>query len=704
MYKKLSIVSFAVLLVAGALFGNNILTNNVQADDESEHDLTVMATTEIHAHLMPYDYYRDMPDESIGLVKTYSLVKDIRENYGNTMLFDTGDIFQGAILGEFVATIEPLEENETNPIIAAMNLMDYDAVNIGNHEFDFGLDFMHRSFQDAEFPIINANVYAVDEDGNATENYFDPYVILEQEVDDKTVNVGVLGLTPPGIMTWHADKLPGEVTTKPVIDTIEKFLPQMKEDGADLIFINIHGGKRLEDGADAEINDEGEHSLYFFAEQFQDEIDAILFGHEQSVFPGDSKYDGVDGIDNENGLIHGIPSVMAGFAGDHLGVVDLKLSHSNGNWEVIEGSARNIPVEEDTEAAPELVEVVQDRHDQTIEYVRSSIGVTEVPINHFFSRVMDTTATDLINRAQIWKAEELLEHTEYNELPIIASAAPFRAGRTTPNEYTDISEGAVSVNDIADLYMYPNIFYVVKLDGEQIIDVLEHSALNFNQIDPESSEEQELVSGIEPFNFDVIKGIEYEIDVTQPEGSRIVNATFEGEPLSSDMEFALVTNNYRANGGGDFPHLDGSNTILRTDDTNREALIEYVTQIGTITDSEPNWAIKPVETAGPVIFKSSPSGAEYIGTHDLTTVTYVEERDGWGVYSYNFENILAAGEEEATEAEEAEESTEEEISSETDVAEDEDESNSALPIVLFLIAAVAVVGFIVMNKKKSAAK
>jgi 2',3'-cyclic-nucleotide 2'-phosphodiesterase len=612
------------------------------------HHLALLATTEVHAHLMPWDYYADERDEVIGLAKTHTLIEEAREQFDNTLLFDTGDILQGAFIGEFVAEIEPLEVGEVHPAVAAMNLMDYDALTLGNHEFDFGLDFLDQVLADAEFPAISANVYRVDDAGEMTEPYVDPYVVVETEVDGLPLRVGVLGITPPGIMQWHRDSLLGLVDTIPAIDAIERWLPVMQEEDLDLTLLSVHAGKRLELGPDAVINPQGENWLWFAAEQFQDELDAIVFGHEQSVFPGDAKYDGVEGLDNERGLIHGVPAVMAGAFGNHLGIVHLHLSHDDGAWSVVDGWAENVPVTEETEESPEVVEAVREHHQATIDYVRSPVGETEVPIAHFFSRVMDTTALELINRAQTWAGEDLLEGTEWEDLPVLSAAAPFRAGRVGPEEFTYIPPGEVTVRQIADLYIYPNRLYIVALNGEQVIDWLEHSAENFNQIDPDDSAEQNLLAGIEPFNYDVIDGIEYQIDVTRPVGERIVNATFEGEPLTADMEFAVVTNDYRATGGGNFPHLDGTNTIIETDEANRAALVRYVTETSPVTEpADRNWSVLPVEVDGTVTFQSSPLAEQFIDDYDVAGVTYLEERDGWGVFEYGFsdftDQVEAAG-------------------------------------------------------------
>ena len=604
------------------------------------HDLTLLATTEVHAHLRAWDYYNDERDETLGLAKTYTLIEQARAEHDNTLLFDTGDILQGAFIGEYVALIDPLEEDEVHPAIAAMNLMDYDAATLGNHEFDFGLDFLDQVFGDAMFPAVSANVFHVDETGEITdEPLVEPYVVIDTEVDGQPLSVGVIGITPPGIMTWHSDSLEGLVDTIPATEALERYLPELEDEGVDLTVLSAHAGKRLELGPEAEINPEGENWLWFAAEQFQDELDAITFGHEQSVFPGDSKYDDVEGLDNERGLIHGVPAVMAGAFGNHLGKVHLELSHVGGEWSVVDGWAENLPVTADTAEHPAIVDAVDEHHQATVEYVRSPVGVTEVPISHYFSRVMDSKGLELINEAQIWWGEDRLAGTQYEDLPVLAAAAPFRAGRVGPQEFTHIPVGEVSVRDLADLYIYPNQIRIVQLDGQQVIDWLEKSAENFNQIDPEATQDQDLVDGIEPFDFDVIDGIDYQIDVTQPLGERVVDATFEGQPLTSDMEFAVVTNDYRAGGGGGFPHLDGTHTIVSSDETNRAVLVRYVTENSPITEpADHNWSILPVDVAGTVYFLSHPDAVDHIGDEGVSGVEFLEvDEEGWGVYEYLFE-------------------------------------------------------------------
>ncbi|MFP4634352.1 MAG: bifunctional 2',3'-cyclic-nucleotide 2'-phosphodiesterase/3'-nucleotidase [Nitriliruptoraceae bacterium] len=605
------------------------------------HDLALLATTDIHAHLRAWDYYNDTSADSLGLSKTFTLVEEARAEHDNTLLLDAGDNIQGAFIGEFVASVEPLGEDEVHPTIAAMNVMGYDAATLGNHEFDFGLEFLEQILGDADFPSISANVFRVDEDGDITdEPLVDPYVVIDTEVDGRPLSVGVIGITPPGIMTWHGEKLEGLVDTIPAMDALERYLPELEDEGVDVTVLNAHSGKGLQDGAEGEIGPEGEGWLWSAAEEFQDELDAIMLGHAHGLFPGDESYDDVEGLDNERGLIHGVPAVMPGSFGDHLGKIQLELTRHKGEWSVSDGWAENLSVTADTAEHEAVVDAVDEHHQATVEYVRSEVGETEVPISHYFSRTMDSKALEIVNEAQIWWGEDRLAGTQYEDLPVIAAAAPFRAGREGPSDYTHIPEGPVSIRDLADLYIYPNEIRIVQLDGDQVIDWLEHAAQNFHQIDPDDTGDQELVDeGFPPYNWDVIDGIDYQIDVTQPVGERIVNATFEDEELTSDMDFAVVTNNYRAGGGGDFPHLDGTHTIVNSDEANRAVLISYVLETTPITEpADDNWSILPIEADGEVSFRSSPDAVDLIDDGEVTGVDYLEtDGDGWGVYEYLFE-------------------------------------------------------------------
>ncbi|WP_333640326.1 bifunctional 2',3'-cyclic-nucleotide 2'-phosphodiesterase/3'-nucleotidase, partial [Mesotoga prima] len=504
----------------------------------SIHELVVMGTTDLHGYVMPYDYLTVEEVSDYGAAKTFTLIKMAREMYRNTVLIDTGDAIQGSVLAEREARIDPIKMGDTPSIIKAMNIMDYDVVGIGNHEFNFGLEYLDLAIASADFPMISANLY----NEETQELRYDPYVILEREVDGIPIKIGVIAFLPPEIMMWDRVLLEGKVYAEPIVDAAAKYVPKLREEGVDLVIVSLHQGS-----SDAEAileNVEG--------------IDAIIMGHSHGKI--------ADKID-------GVPVTMAGSWGNSLGLIHFHLLNIDGEWEVFSSCPQLWHVDEKVEAAPEIVEAVKEQHEATIDYVMAPVGTTAVPIKGYFSRVIDNEVTQLVNEAQLWYVKEYFKGTEYESMPLLSAAAPFRTN-------TSVDAGDVRIMNAADIYIYSNTLHVVKVNGLELKGWLEKSAENFNQIDPNSTEEQNLLARFSSYNFDVIEGIDYQIDVRNPVGQRIVNLTYEGEEIEDDMEFLVVTNNYRAGGGG--YHLVDADIVLSSTVENRSVIIDYIIEKGTI--------------------------------------------------------------------------------------------------------------------------
>lgn len=643
---KKSISRSIVVFLACILVFSFANTAEIHAAGEDSHELVIMGTTDVHSYIMPYDYLKDAENQKIGLSKTAALVEQKRVEYPNTLLLDAGDAIQGSMLAYFEAVVEPLKEGEVHSTVQTMNLMGYDVAVVGNHEFDFGLDFLKRVHQDAKYPIVSANVYKF----GTEENYFTPYIILDREVDGKPIKIGVIGFVPPQITMWSKLQLDGKVETKGIVETAEKFIPIMKEEGADIIVALAHTG--IDAAADA-----SENAGYYLS--MVEGIDVMILGHEHKMFPNAS-YEGIAGVDPVKGLINGVPTVMPGSWGSHLGLVKLELVEKDGVWTIVD-SQSIVESVENVEAKSSVVEFVKEKHGSVIKYVTAPVGKTVEDLNTFFGRVMDNKVTKLVNDAQLWFANNFFKGTEHETTPLISATAPFKMGRQGPAYFTNVEAGGIAIKDVADIYIYDNTLHVVKVKGEELLKWLERSADNFNQIDPSKTEDQILLDySFAGYNFDVFTGIEYQIDVTKPSGSRIVNATFEGKPISKEMEFLVVTNNYRATGGGG--HLSDANIVLSSNDENRNVIIDYIREKGTIDPQEENnWSILPVEAAGRVVFRSSPAGKDYIANNNLTSVSYIGEEDGWGLYTYNFETVEAPVIQEVAEQEEVVEQQEEKI-------------------------------------------
>lgn len=607
------------VLVSGAAFSADVR-------------LRLMETTDLHMHAMNYDYYRDAEVDDFGLARTATLIRDARAEARNSLLFDNGDLIQGNPMGDYMARSRGLSYGETHPMFKAMNLLRYDAANIGNHEFNYGLEFMLKSISGANFPYVLANVYAVDgdDDPNNDKPYIRPYIILDRRVMDDDGNwhdlkVGVIGFSPPQIMSWDQGHLEGRVTVRGIVETAERLVPQMREEGADIVVAIPHSGI-------AESHPDGlkENATAELAQV--PGIDAILFGHAHTVFPSEA-YEGFPGADLEKGTLHGVPSVMPGFWGSHLGIIDLTLKQSDTGWRVSDSAVENraIARREGRASFPvvgsqqDIVDAVREEHEATIAWVGQAAGTITSPINSFFALVQDDPSIQIVNNAQSWYGKQLIEGTEYEHLPVLSAGAPFKAGgRGGPDYFTNLPAGQIAIRNVADLYIYPNTVRLVKLTGEQVQQWLERSAAQFNTIDPDSTDAQQLISETHPsYNFDVIDGVTYAIDVTQPprygdkgeliddQSSRIVDLRFEGQAIDPQQEFVVVTNNYRAGGGGTFPGLDGSTIIVEAPQTNRQVLVDYILASGELDPgADDNWRFAPIGETVQVVFDTSPIAVE----------------------------------------------------------------------------------------------
>ena len=626
MIKNKKRIILSLLLVAFLVLG---LTSSSSAASVSTHELTIMGTTDMHQNLMSYDYMGDEEVEDFGFSKTYTLIEEIRSNNENTILLSNGDIISGSLISTVETQVDPLKEGETQRIVEIYNEVGYDAVTVGNHELqDYKMSFFEKAKKGAEFPWLSSNIKMAE---NPEKNYVKPYTIVDKNIDGKELKVGVIGFTPPQTMRWGSSHLKGNVVMEDIVNSAMNYMPELKEK-TDIIVALAHTGI-----SDKKITsyDARENAAYYLAQI--DGIDAMILGHHHQELPGG--YKGITGIDSKKGTIHGVPAVMPQSWGSALGVIDLDLAHINGEWNVQSASTRLEKVNKNVKDSDKIKELAKDIHEKTIAYVRQPIGTTERDITSYVSRVMDSSVTQIINEAQIWWAKNEFEDGEYSDLPILSAAAPFQAGRENPEYFTEVWEGDVTIGDVTDLYIYANQIRVMKINGNQVVEWLERSAENFNQIDPDASGTQELLnSEFSAYNYDVIEGIEYEIDVTKPKGERIVNATYKGEALSADQEFLVVTNDYRAGGGGNFPPCVEENPVYApSGETNRAQIIDYIKAKETVnTNPTNNWRIKPVDIEGTVTFRSHPEAKEYMEKYNFQNVEYLKtDENGMGVYEIN---------------------------------------------------------------------
>lgn len=653
------------------------------ADSTVTVDLRLMSTTDVHTNVYGWDYFKNAASTTVGLSRTATLVKTARTEKGNNLLLDNGDLIQGTPLGTYLAKESDMMTNEKriHPLIAAMNEMGYDAATFGNHEFNYGLAYLNRTINgsadaaykestDADFDYVGANIYNIS-DGK---NTFTPYEIIDKVVtgsDGKeyTIQVGLLGLVTPQIMEWDKVNLEGVVRTEDITATAEKFVPEMEAKGADVIIAMAHTGFDAAavkgTGAENDINNLSK----------VEGIDAITFSHTHKVFPTKDNasldtsfkdpatklpYNTADvKIDNVKGQINGTPAVQAGYGGGNLGLIDLKIVPDGNGWKVDKANSVSSNRSIAGVAPDAAVEVLAGAdHQATVDYVNQPLGSTTAPMNSYFALVQDDPTVQIVTYAQQQYVSNLIHSdaalASYKELPILSVGAPFKAGRNGPEEYTEIKEGNLTIASASDLYLYDNTLKAIVVKGSTVKEWIEMSAGMFNRIKPGISTPQSLLNpSFSVFNFDVIDGVKYKIDVTKnakykPDGtindassSRVTEVTYNDSPLNLNQDFVVITNNYRASGGGNFPGVKGAKMIIDSQMENRQVLMDYISEAGSVDPSaDNNWSIAPIKGNVTVTFTSSPKAVEVMPAH--ITDTQTKDVKGFEVYKLNLKETVPA--------------------------------------------------------------
>ncbi len=598
-----------------------------------------MATTDLHMHLLPYDYLADLSSPTVGLARTAALIRDARHEVKNALLFDNGDFLHGTPMGDAItrsALKGQREPQGIHPIVAAMKHLGYDAMTLGNHDFDHGIEYLGEVLKSVPFPVVTSNLtitHTGEVSGPAPLPFAVPFKILTRDMRDESgetyrIKIGLVGMLPPGSITGLRGSS-FQCGIRDIVETAQMMVPQIRAMGADIVIALAHSG------IGAEMAAPGLENAVVPLAQLPG-IDAIIAGHAHQVFPA-AGGQWPNGVDAESGFVHGVPVVSAGFWGSHLGLIDLALGKDgNGKWRVDHAHVEARPVIrrdcatgaviEEVEPHPGILKRLERFRKAVLNRSSHPVGETRQRLHSYFATLAPSPALDIVHRAMVWYGARELKRSQWADLPLLASTAPFKAGGLAgPGFYTDIPPGPLTQASISELYLYPNDLCAVRLTRDQLIDWLERSASLFSQITPGGEDVPLWVPKSPAYGFESVAGVDFEIDLTAPprhgpdgklinaDHHRVRNLTLNGRALECDDEVMMMTNSYRVTGGGGYPAPGTDRIALDLPVNIRDIIAEYVEETGPY-DAKPwaSWRLSSVPGASATLV-SAPQAEDLIG-------------------------------------------------------------------------------------------
>ena len=578
--------------------------------------LRILQTTDLHMRLLPYDYTREGSSSTdFGLIRCAPVIKALRQAAPNSLLFDTGDSLQGNALGDYLAKLGPKRGARPHPMVATMNLIGYDAATLGNHDFNYGLAFLQAAMADAQFPVVCAN--AVRRAGRTPEKdktLFPPWVILKRRVQDAAGNtfdlrIAVIGFIPPQVPVWDHSILAGQLSSRDILQSAQAWVPLARKAGADLVVALAHSGI----GADQYAHGM-EHACLPLARAGG--VDVILAGHSHQVFPRPDFPPGA-GIDPARGTLYGCPTVMAGFWGSHVGMIDLALMRGPKGWQIVQARSLAMPLvpcpnpaAKSAAFAPQapaiMANIVAD-HQATLTHIGQHIATLPMPLDSGFALVADTPLIRMMAEAQRRFIRGKLRGGPYADLPLLSAAAPFKAGGWAgANYYCRLPAGPLALRNMCDIYPFPNKIRAVKLTGADLTEWLERCASIYFTISPSARDAPLINPAFPSYQFDIPHGAQFEIDLSQParydpdgtlandRAHRIVQVSINGAALAPDAAVIVATNDYRANGGGRFAGC-GPDRVVYAGRTEKRDIIARFLRDGGMTRLTrlPVWRFAP---------------------------------------------------------------------------------------------------------------
>ncbi|MBR9844089.1 MAG: bifunctional 2',3'-cyclic-nucleotide 2'-phosphodiesterase/3'-nucleotidase [Rhodobacteraceae bacterium] len=586
----------------------------------SEIDLTLFATSDVHGHLLSYDYFADRPADLPSLARIATLLTRERAKAANSLYFDNGDMLQGTAMADLFADL-PNRESLTHPSIVALNALAPDAASIGNHEFNLDLGDLADALSAARFPLLAANLHPTETAPAALSGLWQDGVILDRDLTDTSgtshrLRIGVFGVLPPQVVLWDHSRIGDALTSEDMLLAAARTIAALRTQGADLVIALAHTGIDISDARPG-LENAGFHIAALPG------VDAIVLGHTHLRFPAPDAPTH-PAIDPAQGTLHGIPAILPAAAAGTLGRIDLRLARADDRWQITTAQSHLLPTHDIPEDSA-LTALLAPAHARTLTAIRRPIGTLSRPMHSFFAPLPGCDALRLVAEAQTAHLTPLFKDTPLADLPLLSAVAPQKAGgRAGPGHYTDVPAGPVALSHVTDLQFFPNDIAVLRLTGAQIADWLEMSAGFYCQITPHGGDQSLIDPAFPPYNCDTIYGLTYDIDLTQPprhatdgslldpRHSRIRNLCLDGAPLAPDAECLLAVNTYRAGGGGYFPHATPANTIHEETTKIRDIVADHIARTGGAPGDWPDpWRFCPVPGAAG-LFDTSPKAAAHI--------------------------------------------------------------------------------------------
>ena len=523
--------------------------------------LTVLATTDMHGNLYPYDYLTGKTAVR-GLAKVSTLIKAERATAPSALLLDCGDTIQGSPLESVYQTFVDTGKLPLNlpydgslfkadPMMLAMNHLRYDAMAVGNHEYNFGLKNLDKARSDAKFPWLSANTHTK---AGSDRKPFAPYLV--KEVDG--AKVGIIGITTPAVPTWEKpENYAGYSFEDAVAATRAAVADLRSKHKADVIIVIAHSG----------INESGSagrsHEDIVLDLVPVPGVDVIIFGHSHSQV--------------ESRTLNGVLLTQPKNWAISLARVDIQLeSNAEGGYRIRSKTSKLVPVTEGTESDPEILRLAKPYHEVTEGYLNTVVAQSDVDINASKSRIEDSAIIDAIQQVQL--------HYAKADVSFASSFNPRAA----------IAKGPVNIRQVAALYLYDNELYAIEGTGKMVREALENAARYFQSCANPSCTHGSLInSAVIGYNFDMAQGVSYEIDLTQPVGDRIRNLQFRGKPLQPSQKLRIALNNYRAGGSNGYTMFKPAKVLWRSYEDIRDLIIRYYSEKNLPSKPDHNWRVVP---------------------------------------------------------------------------------------------------------------